>query len=438
MSKFQETMEEWKQLEPKKKAFLAVVALAGLTFLTVHHFANEKKQAADDQIAALSAPSDSSGSAIPLPGEQDNARQHLDVLPKTNRNQGLEDLNTRLDQLQDMLKHMQGNPGDFTPVKTVAVDGQIKSPPPVSLANTTATVNLDKALDPGKVDFNEAEKPLQKKGSATPSKDLNDMSVGSLPILPPAAAEMKVWKSEEKISQVKVQEEPSIMIPVNSALDAVMLSGINARQPGSSTGAASTATSALNVGAPFVTRLKGNAILPNGWKLSQLGDCFLGGSAVAILSTERANAIADTISCIAPNGEIWEAPVKAYALDVDGTLGIAGKVVSKQGSILMQSALAGMASGLGSALAPTSLPSYNSNAVSGQSQGYQLPNASLIAGSAVGQGINSAAGQLSKFYLEFAREIFPVVEVVAGTRVTWILKESIELKKTHTQKVSMK
>ena len=97
-----------------------------------------------------------------------------------------------------------------------------------------------------------------------------------------------------------------------------------------------------------------------------------------------------------------------------------------------------MASGLGAALAPTSLPSYNSNAVSGQSQGYQLPNAGLIADSAVGQGINSAAGQLSKFYLEFAREIFPVVEVVAGTRVTWILKESIELKKTHTQKVSMK
>ena len=104
----------------------------------------------------------------------------------------------------------------------------------------------------------------------------------------------------------------------------------------------------------------------------------------------------------------------------------------------MQSALAGMASGLGSAFSPSSLPSYNTSAVSGQAQGYQLPNPSLIAGSAVGQGINTAAAQLSKFYLEFAREIFPVVEVVAGTRVTWILKETIELHKTVPAKVAKK
>jgi conjugal transfer pilus assembly protein TraB len=299
----------------------------------------------------------------------------------------------------------------------------------------TATVNLNAPIEPGKVDFNEDSKPPKKNGASDGHEPDGGISAPR-----PAPPEMKVWDSRDKPASLSkaVDVVPSIIIPVNSGLDAVMLSGVNARQPGSSTGAAGASTSALNVGAPFVTRLKGDAILPNGWKLSQLGDCFLGGSAVAILSTERANAIADTLSCISPSGEVWEGPVKAYALDVDGTLGIAGKVVSKQGSLLMQAALAGLASGLGSALAPTGLPSYNGNAVSGQSQGYQLPNASLIAGSAVGQGVNTAAAQLSKFYLEFAREIFPVVEVVAGTRVTWILKESIELKKTYTQKVATK
>jgi conjugal transfer pilus assembly protein TraB len=53
----------------------------------------------------------------------------------------------------------------------------------------------------------------------------------------------------------------------------------------------------------------------------------------------------------------------------------------------------------------------------------------MLARTAVGTGINNAASQLSRFYLEFARETFPVIEIIAGTRVTWILKESVEFKK---------
>ncbi len=435
MSKIKEAIEDWEELEPKKKAFLIVVAVAGVIGLTIHHFVNNKSSLE----VAETVSTDVSGSTATLPGVQDNPKMHLDVLPKTNRNLGLEDMNTRLDQLEAQLKHQTSDAAYLDPTRTNGELRPVKAGPATSGApvySGTATVNLDKPLDPGKVDFNEAPRP-QSNNSTLPTKDVNDVSMAATPPPRLQPAEMKVWDSEKKAAQDKTPEAPSITIPVNSALDGVMLSGINARQPGSSTGAAGGSVSALNVGAPFVTKLKGNAILPNGWKLSQLGDCFMGGSAVAILSTERANAIADTISCIAPNGEIWEAPVKAYALDVDGTLGIAGKVVSKQGSILMQTALAGLASGLGTALAPTALPSY-SMATSGSTQGYQLPNSSFIVGSAVGQGVSSAAAQLSKFYLEYAREIFPVVEVVAGTRVTWILKESIELKKTNNTKVSTK
>jgi len=243
---------------------------------------------------------------------------------------------------------------------------------------------------------------------------------------------MKEWIAEPtaaKEEEAVARPIPGPVIPVNSALEAVMLSGVNARQAGAVAGAVGSVTSANNVGAPFVSKIKGSAILPNGWKLSDLGDCLLGGSAVAVLSTGRAYAIADNISCIGADGELWESPIKAYGLDVDGTLGLAGKVVSKQGSLLLQAALTGMASGLGTALSPTALPSYNSNATSGSTQGYQLPNASYVAGSAVGTGVNSATSQLSKFYLEYAREVFPVVEVVSGTRITWVLKETVELKK---------
>jgi conjugal transfer pilus assembly protein TraB len=435
MSKLKEALDDWKELDKKKQIFLIVVAAAGVIALGIHYLVNSKNVPESAETTSIESP----GTAVTLPGVQDSQKNHLSVLPTTNRNLGLEDMNTRLDQLEALIKHQNSDAAYLDPNKKNGVGLQTKSPPAVFPAPSysgAATVNLDKPLDLGKVDFNEPPKS-QSKYSTTSTRDVNDTPMVETPR--PQPAEIQVWDSEKKVAQDnKAPDAPGITIPVNSALDGVMLSGVNARQPGSSTGGAGTAVSALNVGAPFVTKLKGNAILPNGWKLSELGDCFMGGSAVAILSTERANAISDTISCISPNGEIWEAPVKAYALDVDGTLGIAGKVVSKQGSILMQTALAGLASGLGSALAPTALPAYNSTASSGSTQGYQLPNAGLVAGTAVGQGVSSAAGQLSRFYLEYAREIFPVVEVVAGTRVTWILKESIELKKINNSKVSTK
>jgi conjugal transfer pilus assembly protein TraB len=140
------------------------------------------------------------------------------------------------------------------------------------------------------------------------------------------------------------------------------------------------------------------------------------------------------MSCIDKQGNVYEAPVKAYGVDVDGIQGISGRVVTKQGALLAKATLAGVASGFGSAFSPTALPSYNQNAQSGDRQGIQYPNANLIAGSALGGGINEASRQVSKFYLDYAKEMFPVVEVNAGTRVTWILQETVELNQTRKAK----
>jgi conjugal transfer pilus assembly protein TraB len=244
----------------------------------------------------------------------------------------------------------------------------------------------------------------------------------------PARRELKIWPEEAKASTTRPSSEVTVTIPVNSALEAFMLSGINARPSGAISAAIGSVNSATSVGAPFVTRIKGNAILPNGWKVADLGDCFLGGSGTAVLSAERAYVIADKMSCIAADGEVWEGEVQAYGLDIDGTLGLAGKVVSKQGSLLAQAALTGMVSGLSSALSPQAVPAYNSSATGG-SQSYQTPDPRMLAATAVGQGVGSAAAQLSKIYLDYAKELFPVVEVTAGTRVTWVLRASMELKR---------
>jgi conjugal transfer pilus assembly protein TraB len=223
--------------------------------------------------------------------------------------------------------------------------------------------------------------------------------------------------------------EATVVIPTNSAFEGVLLSGFNARPSGSITAAVGTVNSANSVGAPFVSRIKGEAILPSNWKLSDLGDCFMGGSATAVLSAERAYSIAKSVSCISASGEVFEGQVKAYGLDVDGTLGLACKVVSKQGSLIAQAALTGAVSGIGTALTPQQLPSYVSNASGGGQAAYQLPNPRMLAETAVGTGVEKAASQISKFYLDYAKEVFPVCEVTSGTRITWVLEEPLELKR---------
>ncbi|PTT93016.1 type VI secretion protein [Pelomonas sp. HMWF004] len=440
MSKLQQTVQDWKDLDPSKKGMLGAVAATMVLIVVVHAMTRHPNKPTDaDDYVPPAGQVNTAGAPV------DPGKNHFDVLPKTQRNQGLEDMSTRLDRLEQMQRDFIANFGPNSPQVKDFNARYFKDHPnaiaqaanaasaPSAAASRSASVSLDEPLS------NDFGQPGGARGKTPPSikwdgesGDANYNQPGAsatpAPAPPPPRPKPKSWPSDNKPQQDAKADVPVKIIPVNSAIDAVMLSGINARPPGTTTGAAGSSTSALNIGAPFVTRLKGNAILPNGWRVADLGDCFMSGSAIGILSTQRADAIAADISCIDANGEAWEGKVKAYALDVDGTQGIAGHVVNKQGAILMQATLAGIASGIGQAFSPTAISGYNSNAQSGSQQGYQLPNGSLIAGTAVGQGINAAGSQISKFYLDFAKEIFPSVEVVAGTRCTWVFKETLELK----------
>lgn len=400
-------IEDWKNMDGKYKAIIIALIVIFVILVIVQSLYREKLLSKSIAVETQNNPA---------------ASVKFQALPNTNRNQGLEDLSAQISKLNDEVSRLrfenQNNQGKLQTTSPSSKDEKIdlnkNLPPPGGVVfdvfaedKTPATLVTDGVQTKGK------EKPILK----------DDLLQESISI-----AQIKVWQADKKIEEVQ-EKEPKLIIPVNSALEAVMLSGINARPPGSISGAIGSVNSANDVGAPFVTRIKGDATLPNGWKLSDLGDCFLGGSGIAILSAERAYVISNTISCIAANGEVYEAPVKAYGLDIDGIQGVAGKVVSKQGAILFQALLTGLAGGLGAALSPTPIPAYNSSAQSGSTQGAQFPDPNLLARTAIGSGINNATSQLSRFYLEFARETFPVIEVVAGTRVTWILKESVEFKK---------
>ncbi len=436
---FERKKQEWLDMDAKFRYLLIGVASVGTVFILYQRAIHQNPAPATS--AATFAQPVATQSASPsglLPAPATFGGNVSGVLPNSPRNQGLEDLSTQIDALRKDLASLKNQPpGGNAPgntmgnVRVVTRPPNAAAPQGASDATNGAGNGLGKDL-PAAVSFDQP-------GTSTTTASAaghDSSSVAADPPPAPIAPARPMMVADPVVSDPAddPNKRPDLVLPIYTGIEAVMLSGVNARPSGSSGGAVGSVTSALDVGAPFVSRIKGVAIMPNSWKASDLENCFIGGSATAVLSAERAYAIADHISCIFKNGDVYEAPVKAYALDVDGTLGLAGKVVNKQGAMLMQAALTGMAAGLGSALAPTAVSSYNTNASNGSQQSFQVPNPAYLAGTAVGQGINHAATELSQFYLNFAKETFPVVEVTAGTRVTWILKEDIALKKRTSKK----
>ncbi|MDN8102584.1 TraB/VirB10 family protein [Burkholderia multivorans] len=433
--------QEWRDMDPKFRYLLIAVTVGGIALIAwqrITHPAAPTSPAAALPAQPLVAGAPAAPVAASAPGFSAVVNS---VLPTSPRNQGLEDLTAEIDGLKKEIHDMkaQGGLAGSGPGTSAGMTGPFRAgpatAPPLSGTAAQSANPLGKDL-PEAVSFDQPGAKSSSGAKATPVAAAPDVGASAVqpPPEPPARPTMVADPAPPQQSAASDQR-PDLVIPMYTGIEAVMLSGVNARPSGSNGGgAAGSVTSALDVGAPFVSRVKGLAIMPNSWKAGDLENCFVGGSATAVLSAERAYAIADHISCIFKNGDVYEAPMKAYALDVDGTLGLAGKVVNKQGAMLMQAALTGMAAGLGAALAPSSVPSYNTNVGSGSEQSYTYPSPSYLAGTAVGQGVNHAATELSQFYLNFAKETFPVVEVTAGTRVTWILKEDIVLKKRQTNK----
>lgn len=421
---FQEFKQKWDETDTKFKAILIAIVVGGVAFIFFNDRKNTEAAAKKATATAEAAPVVSAG------GPQSAANPakpfSWSALPTNNRNQGLEDLVTEVRVLRDELAKQKRDQGDAAAQKSNATTPtqrpagvDLNAPIPNAAAPDAAAATA-KTLPPP-VKFDAAPDQAAQNSSSKPADS------AYTPPEAPARPSMKIWEAEAAPKKAAAPE-PKYIIPAHSALEAVMLSGINARPSGSIAGAIGSSTSANDVGAPFVSRIKGEALLPNGWKLNDLGDCFMGGSGVAVINAERAYAISNTVSCIAPNGDVFEAPIKAYALDVDGIQGIAGKVVSKQGSILLQALLTGMVSGFGAAITPTAIPASNTNATGG-STAFQTPDPHTVAAAALGNGIQTATAQLSRFYLDYAKEIFPVIEVLAGTRITWILKETVEFKR---------
>jgi conjugal transfer pilus assembly protein TraB len=172
---------------------------------------------------------------------------------------------------------------------------------------------------------------------------------------------------------------------------------------------------------PVLLRLADHAILPNQFR-ARVKECFVVGAGYGDVSSERAYIRTESLSCVTRDGTAIDVPVKGYVAGEDGKAGMRGRLVSKQGQILANALLAGVASGIGHAFqqSSTTLSVSPLGTTSTVDPGKQLE-------AGLGTGVGKALDRLAQYYISLAEKVFPVIEVDAGRSVDVVLTQGVAL-----------
>lgn len=235
-----------------------------------------------------------------------------------------------------------------------------------------------------------------------------DTEIGDIAIVTSqgSAKTTKVADGEDKKKdQRKVYLPPSFM-------EATLLSGLDAP----------TTSDAKGNPVPVLIRIKTPAVLPNSVKANLKG-CFVIADGKGNLSTERAELVLVSLSCLDRKGQaVVDQKIKGFVVDEDGKIGLRGKVVSKMGSLIARSMVAGFFGGAGDAIKASATTT--SISPLGSTQAIDAKNIG-IAGA--GAGLSNAFKEIEKFYMELARQTMPVIEVGATKQVTLVISEGVNL-----------
>jgi len=223
------------------------------------------------------------------------------------------------------------------------------------------------------------------------------------------AGESKAVSNETAEKALGSAKKKQVYLPP-SFMEATLLSGLDA--PAVGKGEAHPV--------PVLLRVKAPAVLPNKVKANLKG-CFVIAEGVGNLASERADLRLVSLSCIDKKGQaVIDQKIKGFVVDNDGKIGLRGRVVSKMGSILARSLIAGIFSGLGQAVSMQGMYYYPTSGV-----GTVKPEDALR--TTFASGIMQATANLQKFYLDLAAQTIPVIEVQATRNVTLVISEGINL-----------
>lgn len=180
---------------------------------------------------------------------------------------------------------------------------------------------------------------------------------------------------------------------------------------------------------PILMRAQDNAFLPNRYRF-EIKECFLLASGYGDISSERAIARLENISCVRNDGTAVDVAVKGYVVGEDGKAGMRGRLISKQGQVLANSLLAGIGSGIGQAFqagaTTQSVSALGSTSTTNTGQQIQA---------GVGNGVGKALDRLSKYYIDLAEKLFPIIEIDAGRTVEVVFTKGFSLESNKREQV---
>jgi conjugal transfer pilus assembly protein TraB len=345
-------------------------------------------------------------SVVGNPSSSSNADISADLERTRQKN---DEQNREIAQLKELIQKQQeaGGSGESRWSEVSSLTAQMQA--------LTEKMNAMQAGKAGGPNLDSSLPPVPGMGVETPrSRDI----VGQ----PPAQTQIQVIGADlakekrdakKKAAEIaKEADDVGAYIPLGSNFEGVLLNGMDA----------GTGVNANRTPAPALIRVKSSAILPNAFKFD-VKECFVMIGGYGNLSSERVEMRTEAMSCIAQDGQVFESKIEGYVVGEDGKTGARGRLVSKQGAILAKSFVAGMASGLGKAFTPPTQVLSNT-----ATSAYVLPDAKTTLGTAVGGGIGAAGAALSEFYIKMADQMFPVLEVDAGRKMTVILHKGVELR----------
>lgn len=178
---------------------------------------------------------------------------------------------------------------------------------------------------------------------------------------------------------------------------------------------------------PVLLSVSGEALIANNYR-QDYKDCLILATATGNATTERAYLRLSKLSCVSQNGEKRiESDIEGWVVGEDNKTGLSGHLVTKSGTLILKGLMAGIAQSL--AETASNADNYFTTAPNGQ----QVVSSTAAEG--FGNGAGSAFKTIADFYIEMAKDLYPVIEVRGGRQVQILIKGSKQVKEVPYNKL---
>lgn len=172
---------------------------------------------------------------------------------------------------------------------------------------------------------------------------------------------------------------------------------------------------------PALIEITDLSVLPNDFR-ADIVRAFVTAEGYGDIASERVYLRLLRLSYILRDGRVGEDKVEGVVYGPDGMLGVRENLVQKQGQLLANALLSGVAAGIGQAFAQSA--TVTSVSPLGATQ---TLDTNKIAQAGLGQGVGNAMNRLADYYISLAEQIHPVVEIYGDQKIDLVFTRGAKL-----------